>query len=64
MAFTTKDVAELRQRTSAGIGDCKKALEETNGDMNAAVEYLRKKGIAKAEKRVYDMVDVLRAGAM
>lgn len=51
MAFTTKDVAELRQRTGAGIGDCKKALEENNGDMTAAIEYLRKKGIAKAEKR-------------
>lgn len=51
MAISTKDVAELRQRTGAGIGDCKKALEENNGDMNAAIEYLRKKGIAKAEKR-------------
>ncbi|MEN9509372.1 MAG: hypothetical protein RLZZ621_1935 [Gemmatimonadota bacterium] len=51
MAFTTKDVAELRQRTGAGIGDCKKALEENNGDMTVAIEYLRKKGIAKAEKR-------------
>jgi len=51
MAITTKDVAELRARTGAGIGDCKKALEESNGDMTAAVEYLRKKGIAKAEKR-------------
>jgi elongation factor Ts len=51
MAITAKDVAELRQRTGAGIGDCKKALEENNGDMNAAIEYLRKKGIAKAEKR-------------
>jgi elongation factor Ts len=51
MNFTAKDVQELRQRTGAGMMDCKKALTETNGDLNAAVEYLRKKGIAKAESR-------------
>ncbi|MCC6244456.1 MAG: translation elongation factor Ts [Gemmatimonadaceae bacterium] len=44
-------MSELRQRTGAGMMDCKKALEETAGDMDAAIEYLRKKGIAKAEKR-------------
>ena len=49
--FTAKDVQELRQRTGAGMMDCKKALEETGGDMERAVESLRKKGIAKAEKR-------------
>jgi elongation factor Ts len=49
--ITAKDVQELRQRTGAGMMDCKKALEETSGDVNKAVEYLRKKGIAKAEKR-------------
>ena len=49
--FTAKDVQELRQRTGAGMMDCKKALEETNGDVQAATDYLRKKGIAKAEKR-------------
>jgi len=49
--ITAKDVSELRQRTGAGMMDCKKALEETGGDMTAAVDYLRKKGIAKAEKR-------------
>src|SRR5690349_17587034 len=48
---TTKEISELRQRTGAGMMDCKKALEETGGDMDAAVEHLRKKGIAKAEKR-------------
>jgi elongation factor Ts len=48
---TAKDVQELRQRTGAGMMDCKKALEETGGDVHKAVEYLRKKGIAKAEKR-------------
>ena len=49
--ITAKAVAELRQRTGAGMMDCKKALEENGGNMDAAVEYLRKKGIAKAEKR-------------
>jgi len=49
--FTAKDVQELRQRTGAGMMDCKKALEENNGDVDKAVEHLRKKGIAKAEKR-------------
>ena len=49
--FTTKDVQELRQRTGAGMMDCKNALVETAGDMNRAVDLLRKKGIAKAEKR-------------
>lgn len=51
-AYTAKDVSELRQRTQAGMMDCKKALEETKGDLSQAVEYLRKKGIAGAEKRV------------
>ena len=50
-AISAKAVSELRQRTGAGMMDCKKALEENNGDMDAAIEYLRKKGIAKAEKR-------------
>jgi len=49
--ITAKTVSELRQRTGAGMMDCKKALEETSGDMDAAVEYLRKKGMAKADKR-------------
>ena len=51
MNFTAKDVQELRQRTGAGMMDCKKALTEMNGDMNLAIEYLRTKGIAKAESR-------------
>jgi elongation factor Ts len=54
MAGTTispKDVSELRQRTGAGMMDCKRALEEAGGDMDKAAEILRKKGIAKAEKR-------------
>jgi elongation factor Ts len=49
--FTAKDVQELRRRTGAGMMECKKALEETGGNMEKAVEYLRTKGIAKAEKR-------------
>ena len=51
MAITAKDVAALRERTGAGMMDCKKALEETNGDIEKAVENLRAKGAAKADKR-------------
>jgi elongation factor Ts len=51
MSITAKDVADLRARTGAGMMDCKKALEETAGNMDAAIDLLRKKGIAKAEKR-------------
>ena len=51
MAVTAKMVKELREMTGAGMMDCKKALNETNGDMDAAVEYLRKNGQAKAEKK-------------
>jgi elongation factor Ts len=50
-AYTAKNVSELRQRTQAGMMDCKKALEETGGDMDLAVEWLRKKGIARGENR-------------
>ena len=52
MSFTAKDVQELRQRTGAGMMECKKALQDTDGDIEKAIENLRKKGIAKAEKRV------------
>ncbi len=51
MSFTAKDVMTLRQRTGAGMMDCKNALNETNGDMDKAVDYLREKGIAKAAKK-------------
>ncbi|MCI8992305.1 MAG: elongation factor Ts [Eubacterium sp.] len=51
MAITAAQVKELREMTGAGMMDCKKALNETNGDMDAAVEYLRKNGQAKAEKK-------------
>jgi elongation factor Ts len=50
-AFTTKDIQELRQRTGAGMMDCKGALEEANGDKEKAIEILRKKGVARTEKR-------------
>lgn len=49
--ITAAMVKELRDKTSAGMMDCKKALNETNGDMDAAVDWLRKKGIAKADKK-------------
>ena len=51
MAISAKQVKELRDMTGAGMMDCKKALTETNGDMDEAVEYLRKSGIMKAEKK-------------
>lgn len=50
--ITAAVVKELRERTGAGMMDCKRALQETNGDMEAAVEWLRKKGAAASEKRV------------
>jgi elongation factor Ts len=49
--ITAQLVKELRDRTGAGMLDCKKALEATEGDVSAAVDYLREKGIAKAEKK-------------
>jgi elongation factor Ts len=48
---TPQMVQSLREKTGAGMGDCKKALDESNGDMDIAVEYLRKKGAASAAKR-------------
>jgi elongation factor Ts len=51
MAITAQMVKELRERTGAGMLDCKGALEHTNGDMEAAIDYLREKGIAKAAKK-------------
>ncbi|MCR5102656.1 MAG: translation elongation factor Ts [Butyrivibrio sp.] len=51
MAITAAMVKELRESTGAGMMECKKALSETNGDMDAAVEFLRKNGQAKAEKK-------------
>ena len=51
MSIDAKIVKTLRDRTGAGMMDCKKALVETNGDLENAVDYLRKTGIAKAEKK-------------
>ena len=51
VTISPKQVSELRARTGAGMMDCKRALEEGGGDMDKAAEILRKKGIAKAEKR-------------
>ena len=51
MAFTAKDVQALRERTGCGMMDCKKALTETDGDMDKAIEFLREKGLAAATKK-------------
>lgn len=51
MAVTASMVKELRERTGAGMMECKKALVETNGDLDAAIEYLRKSGLAQADKK-------------
>ena len=51
MAFTAKDVKDLRERTGCGMMDCKKALTETDGDFDKAIEYLREKGLAAATKK-------------
>ncbi len=51
MAFTATDVKELREKTGIGMMDCKKALEESNGDQEGAIEYLRKKGLAASAKK-------------
>jgi elongation factor Ts len=66
MAFTAKDVATLREQTGCGMMDCKKALTQADGDMEKAVELLREKGLAAAQKKagriaaegmVYSIVD-------
>lgn len=49
--FTSKDVMELRKKTGAGVADCQKALKETEGNMEKAVDFLREKGIATAAKK-------------
>ena len=51
MSISASQVKELREKTGAGMMDCKKALQENNGDMEAAVDWLRTKGIAKADKK-------------
>lgn len=51
MAITTEMIKQLREATSAGVLDCRKALEQSNGDFDKAVNYLREKGLALAAKR-------------
>ena len=51
MAITAQDVKQLKELTNCGMMDCKRALEETNGDVDAAIKYLREKGLAKAAKK-------------
>ncbi len=53
MAATPQQVKELRDRTGAGVMDCKEALQASNGDLETAVEFLRKKGLAQAGKRAH-----------
>lgn len=69
MAFTAQDVKNLREQTGCGMMDCKKALTESNGDFDKAVEYLREKGLAAAAKKagriaaegmVYAVSDIAR----
>ena len=67
MAFTAKDVAELRKQTGCGMMDCKKALTETDGDFEAAVKYLREKGMAATAKKAdriaaEGIVDIMTIG--
>lgn len=51
LAVSNKDVMQLRERTGAGVMDCKRALEESNGDLDRAVQVLRDQGIARAQKK-------------
>lgn len=51
MAISAQQVKELRDRTGAGMMDCKKALEEANGDMELAIEILRKKVLQKQQRK-------------
>ncbi len=74
MAISVKEVNELRQKTGAGIMDCKRALQETDGDIDKAVLYLREKGMASAGKKAsrvaaegkveFEVADGGRSGAL
>ena len=66
-AFTAKDVAELRKQTGCGMMDCKRALEEANGDLQEAIKILREKGMAATAKKqsriaAEGIVDILTVG--
>lgn len=56
MAITASMVKELREKTGAGMMDCKKALIEKDGDMEKAVEFLREKGLASAAKKLVELL--------
>ena len=67
MSFTAADVKNLREKTGCGMMDCKKALTETNGDVEKAMDFLREKGLATAEKKAgriasEGMVDIVVDG--
>ena len=73
MSITAEQVAKLRERTGAGMMDCKKALTENSGDFDKAIEYLRKKGMASASKKagrtakegtVYSLIDTAKQVAV
>src|SRR3546814_13802792 len=60
MEITASMVKELRERSGAGMMECKKALSENQGDINAAMEYLRKTGLAKADRKASRIAAVSR----
>ena len=62
MEITASMIQELRKKTGLGIMKCKKALKETDGDLNAAIEYLRKKGMADASKKAHRTTSEGRVG--
>ena len=57
MSITAKDVNELRKKTGAGMMDCKKALTESNGDMESAIDFLRKKVKKLQQKEEIEMLE-------
>ena len=64
MAVTAAQVKELREKTGAGMLDCKNALSETNGDMEKAIDWLREKGIAKSAKKASRIAEHIITSAL
>ena len=62
MEVTATLIKDLRERTGAGMADCKKALQETEADMEKAIDFLRKKGLAKAAKKAGRIADAATIG--
>ena len=62
--ITASMVKELRERSGAGMMECKKALTQNNGDMDASIEWLRKQGLAKADKKAGRVADFLEFGEL